>query len=179
MNRLKVKVALLSVTDKQGLQEFARHLHQLGIELVATGGTYMKIRSAKIPVKKIEALTRFPEMLDGRVKTLHPKIHAGILAEKDKKSHIETLKKHGIKPIDLIVVNLYQFKETIRKRGISLEEAIENIDIGGPTMIRAAAKNYGSVAIATTPKQYDAILDELRASSGTISLRTRQKLAAK
>jgi len=179
LNRIKVKTALLSVTDKQGLQEFAKHLHQLGIELVATGGTYRKIKEAKIPVKKIESLTKFPEILDGRVKTLHPKIHAGILAEKDKKKHLETLKKHRIKPIDLIVVNLYRFKETIGKRGAPLEKAIENIDIGGPTMIRAAAKNYESVAILSSPLQYDSIIDELRKNRNCISIRTRERLAAK
>ncbi|MCX6799289.1 MAG: bifunctional phosphoribosylaminoimidazolecarboxamide formyltransferase/IMP cyclohydrolase [Candidatus Diapherotrites archaeon] len=176
---MKVKTALLSVTDKSGLEHFARQLYALGVELIATGGTYKKISEAKVPVKKMEEITRFPEMLDGRVKTLQPEIHAGILADREKKEHMQVLKGRGIKPIDLVVVNLYQFKETVRKKGISLEDAMENIDIGGPTMVRAAAKNYRGVAIVTFPGQYDAIIDELRKNNCCLSLRTREKLAAK
>lgn len=179
MDGLKVKRALLSVTDKEGLAPFAKELYRLGIELVATGGTFKAISQAKIPVKKIEEITKFPEMLDGRVKTLHPAIHAGILADRSKKEHMQTLQKQGIKPIGLVVVNLYQFRETIRKKGVSIEEAVENIDIGGPTLVRAAAKNYAGVAIVTSPLQYGAIIDELRKNNCGLSLRTRERLAAK
>ena len=179
LENVKIKTALLSVTDKSGLQEFARQLHGLGVDLIATGGTFKKIREAKIPVKKIEDVANFPEMLDGRVKTLHPKIHAGILADREKEKHMATLKEHNITPIDLVVVNLYQFKETVAKKGIPLSEAIENIDIGGPTMVRAAAKNYTGVAIVTSPGQYEDVLDELRKNNRNISLATRKKLAAK
>jgi phosphoribosylaminoimidazolecarboxamide formyltransferase/IMP cyclohydrolase len=175
----KVKTALLSVTDKSGLQPFAKELHRMGIELIATGGSFKKIKEAGIPVKKIESITKFPEMLDGRVKTLHPKIHAGILADRGKKAHLAALKKQGIKPIDLVIVNLYQFKETIAKKNVSLQEAIENIDIGGPTLIRAAAKNYESVAVVTSPDQYLAILAELKKNNGCISLEKRKELAGK
>jgi len=179
LNNVRVRTALLSVTDKAGLEQFAKQLYVLGVELIATGGTYKKISDARVPVKKIEDLTKFPEMLDGRVKTLHPIIHAGILADRDKKEHMAVLKGRGIRPIDLVVVNLYQFKETVRKKGISLEDAMENIDIGGPAMVRAGAKNYRGVAIVTSPSQYDAVIDELRKNNRSISLRTREKLAAK
>ncbi len=179
LENVKIKTALLSVTDKTGLEEFARQLSELGIMLVATGKTFELINKAKIPVKKIEDLTGFPEILEGRVKTLHPIIHAGILADKNKKSHLDTLQKHKIRPIDLIAINLYQFKETISKKDFSFEEAIENIDIGGPTMMRAAAKNHGSVAIATSPRQYDSLIEELKKNNSCISRETRQKLAAK
>jgi len=179
MAKLKVRRALLSVTDKEGLAPFAKELYRLGVELIATGGTFKAIAAAKVPVKKIEDVTGFPEMLDGRVKTLHPRIHAGILADRSKKGHLDTLEKHGIQPIDLVVVNLYQFKETITKKGVSLKEAIENIDIGGPTMVRAAAKNFEGVAIVTSPGQYNKVVDELRKNSCSLSQRTREKLAAK
>lgn len=174
----QVKTALLSVTDKAGLEPFAKELHRMGIELIASGGTWKAIQEAGIPVKKIEDLTKFPEMLDGRLKTLHPKIHGGILADRSKKTHLAALKKQGIKAIDLIVVNLYPFRETIAKKNVSLQEAIENIDIGGPTLIRAAAKNYGSVAVVTNPDQYLAVLAELKKNNG-ISLEKRKQLAAK
>ncbi len=179
MDNLKIRTALLSVTDKQGLQQFARQLHGLGIELVASGGTSSKIREAKVPVKKIESITRFPEMLGGRVKTLHPRVHAAILADKSNREHMQTLRKHGIKPIDLVVVNLYRFMETAGKSRVPIEEAIEGIDIGGPAMVRAAAKNYASVAIATSPEQYASIIDELRRNNCCISLHSRERLAAK
>ena len=176
---VRVRTALLSVTDKAGLPEFAKQLYTLGIELIATGGTFKAISGAKIPAKKIEEITNFPEMLDGRVKTLHPIIHAGILADRQKKEHMQALQKQGIKPIDLVVVNLYQFKETIRKKAVSIEEAIENIDIGGPAMVRAAAKNYSGVAIVTSPSQYAPIIDELRKNNCSLSLQSRKRLAAK
>jgi len=179
MEGQKVKLALLSVTDKSGLGQFAKSLSGLGVELVSTGGTYKKIREAKVPARKVEELTGFPEMLGGRVKTLHPKIHAAILADRSKKQHMAGLKEQGIEPIDLVVVNLYRFKETVAGKRVSLEEAVENIDIGGPAMVRAAAKNYASVAIVTSPSQYDAIIDELRKNNCSLSLRTRERLAAK
>jgi len=179
LDNVKIKTALLSVTDKTGLEKFAKSLSALGINLIATGGTFKAIENAKISVKKIEDITGFPEILEGRVKTLHPAIHAGILADKNKKEHLETLEKHKITPIDLIVINLYQFKETIAKKDFSFEDAVENIDIGGPAMIRAAAKNHGSAAIVTSPKQYDAIIEELEKNNSCISLETRKKLAAK
>ena len=176
---VRVKTALLSVTDKSGLEEFAKQLHLLGIQLIASGGTFKKISEAKIPVRRIEDITGFPEMLGGRVKTLHPKIHAGILADRSKKGHLQAIEKQGIMQIDLVVVNLYQFRETISKKGVSLEEAIENIDIGGPALIRAAAKNYTGVAVATSPSQYGAIAEELRKSNCCLSPKTREQLAAK
>ncbi len=177
MSELKVKRALISVTDKTGLENFAKGLHMLGIELVASDGTFKKIKAAGVPVKSVEEITGFPEMLDGRVKTLHPAIHAGILADRSKKGHMAKLEEHNIKPIDLVVVNLYAFKETIAKN-CSIEDAIENIDIGGPTIIRAAAKNHLGVAVVTSPEQYEALLAELKEKGG-ISLETRKKLAAK
>lgn len=178
MENIKISTALLSVTDKTGLEEFARKLHSMGIRLVATGKTFEKISAAKIPITKIEDITGFPEMLDGRIKTLHPKIHAGILADKSKKEHMKALQEQGISTIDLVVVNLYQFKETVSKEHVSLADAIENIDIGGPAMLRAAAKNFESAAIVTSPAQYDSIIKELSANNCCISLETRKKLAS-
>jgi phosphoribosylaminoimidazolecarboxamide formyltransferase/IMP cyclohydrolase len=179
MNDLKIKRALISVTDKTGIQAFAKNLHGLGVEIISTGGTFKKIREAKVPAKRVEEITGFPEMLDGRVKTLHPIIHAGILADRFKKEHMATLKEHKIQPIDLVAVNLYQFRETVANENASLDEAIENIDIGGPTMVRAAAKNFSGVGIVTSPSQYESILDELRKNKCRLSLETRKKLAAK
>ncbi len=172
------KIALISVSDKFGLGEFAKGLEAIGFEIVSTGGTAKAIEKEGIKVTQVEDLTGFPEMLDGRVKTLHPKIHAGILADRSKKKHMSTIKKHGIREIELVVVNFYPFRETISKKNVSLEDAIENIDIGGPTLIRAAAKNNDTVAVVTSSDQYGDVLAELN-EKGVISPETRKRLAAK
>jgi phosphoribosylaminoimidazolecarboxamide formyltransferase/IMP cyclohydrolase len=174
---LKVKRALLSVSNKTGLVEFAKQLQVMGIEMISTGGTSTILQDAGIRAMKVSDVTQFPEMLDGRVKTLHPKIHGAILARRDKKEHLQELKNHNITPIDMVVVNLYPFRETIQKAGVSLEDAVEQIDIGGPTLIRAAAKNFEGVVVVVDPNNYAAVLAELEKNQGQISLQTRQKLA--
>ena len=171
-----VRRALLSVTDKTGLPEFAKGLSELGVELVSTGGTAKVLREAGLKVKDISEHTGFPEMLDGRVKTLHPIIHGGLLHLRDNAEHLATIAKHGISPIDMVVVNLYPFQKTIAKPGCSLEEAVENIDIGGPSMIRSGAKNFRSVAVVTRPESYPAILKEMRESGGGVSDATLKAL---
>lgn len=173
---MKTKRALISVSNKEGVVDFASGLHELGIEIISTGGTAKTLSDAKIPVIKVADVTGFKEMLDGRVKTLHPKIHGAILADRSKKKHLTELKEEKIEPIDLIAVNLYPFKETIKKPNVSREEAIENIDIGGPTMIRSAAKNHDSVAIVTNPQRYKEVLKQLRAK-GEISKKLKEELA--
>jgi phosphoribosylaminoimidazolecarboxamide formyltransferase/IMP cyclohydrolase len=173
---MKIQRALVSVHDKTGVVEFARSLAGLGIEILSTGGTARLLREARVPVRDVSEVTGFPEMLDGRVKTLHPKIHGGILARRDVPEHLEALEKHGIPPIDLVVVALYPFEETVAREGVTRTEAIEQIDVGGPAMIRAAAKNHDSVAVVTTPAQYPTILDELR-GGGALSAVTRARLA--
>jgi len=171
--------ALLSVTDKTGLADFARKLSGLGIELLSTGGTAKLLRDSGIPVKDISEFTGFPEMLDGRVKTLHPKVHGGILHRRDDPRHAAAVAEHGIQPIDMVVVNLYPFEKTAAKPGVTLDELIENIDIGGPSMIRSAAKNFHDVAVVTSPADYNAIAEELSRAGGTLPLETRWKLAKK
>ena len=156
----KVQRAILSVTDKTGLVDFARRLSALGIELISTGGTAKLLRDSKVTVKDISELTGFPEMLDGRVKTLHPKVHGGILHRREDPKHVAAVAEHGIAPIDMVVVNLYAFEKTAAKPGVAFEELIENIDIGGPSMIRSAAKNFRDVAIVTSPAEYDSVADE-------------------
>lgn len=178
MERIPVRRALLSVSDKAGLVDFAKALAAHGVELVSTGGTAKSLEAAGIPVLGISDVTGFPEMLEGRVKTLHPKVHGGILADRDKSDHMATIADHDIAPIDLICVNLYPFRETIAKPGVTLEDAIENIDIGGPAMVRSAAKNHHGVAIVVDPADYAGIVEELSADGG-ISLATRKRLAAK
>ena len=175
----KISRVLLSVTDKTGLVDFARALHALGAELLSTGGTARLLRDAGIPARDVSEVTGFPEMLDGRVKTLHPVIAGGILAMRSNPAHMAAIAAHGIAPIDMIVVNLYRFEEAAAKAGAPLEELIENIDIGGPTMLRAAAKNYPDVAVVVSPADYDAILAELHSNSGELSLATRWRLAKK
>ncbi len=175
----KIQRAILSVTDKTGLAEFARKLSALGIELVSTGGTAKLLRDSGIAVKDISELTGFPEMLDGRVKTLHPKVHGGILHRRENPAHRAAVAEHGIQPIDMVVVNLYAFEKTAAKPGVAFDELIENIDIGGPSMIRSAAKNFHDVAIVTSPADYHAIADELARSGGTVSLDTKWRLAQK
>src|SRR5690348_2084462 len=175
----KIQRVLLSVTDKTGLVEFARELDALGAELISTGGTARLLRDAGVAVKDVSEVTGFPEMLDGRVKTMHPKITGGILAMRDKPEHMQALAAHGIQPIDMVVVNLYAFERTAARAGATLEEMIENIDIGGPTMIRSAAKNYQDVAVVVSPEDYAAIARELREHDRTLSRDTRWGLAQK
>ncbi|HUQ49820.1 MAG TPA: bifunctional phosphoribosylaminoimidazolecarboxamide formyltransferase/IMP cyclohydrolase [Terriglobales bacterium] len=178
-HRKKIRRAILSVTDKTGLVEFARQLSVAQVELVSTGGTAKLLRESGIAVKDISELTGFPEMLDGRVKTLHPKVHGGILHVRDNPTHASAVKEHGIEAIDMVVVNLYAFEKTAAKPGVRLEELIENIDIGGPSMIRSAAKNFHDVAIVTSPQDYAAISSELSDNAGALSLETRWRLAQK
>ncbi len=177
MNLLLIKRALISVSDKTGILEFARKLHELRIEIVSTGGTAKSLTEAGVSVIPIQEITGFPEMMDGRVKTLHPAVHGAILAQRSNPGHMQQLKEKNIQPIDLVVVNLYPFAQVVAKRRTTLKEAIENIDIGGPTMIRAAAKNYESVTIVVNPKRYKDVLAELQSFSGCLSLATRKKLA--
>ena len=170
------KRALISVSDKNGITKFVKGLSNLGIDVLSTGGTADFLRNAGIEVNKISDVTKFPEILDGRVKTLHPFIHAGILAKRNNKNHIKTLKKHKIKKIDIVVCNLYPFEKTIQKPKVNINEVIENIDIGGPTLIRAAAKNYEDVLILTNDKQYDYVLKTLQ-SKKDISMKKREEFA--
>src|SRR5438132_1803691 len=174
----RVARALLSVSDKTGLIEFANALAARGVELISTGGTAKAIAAGGLKVKDVSELTGFPEMMDGRVKTLHPKVHGGLLAIRDNKEHADAMKAHGIAPIDLLVVNLYPFEATVDK-GAGCEECIEKIDSGGPAMIRAAAKNHDDVAVVVEPQDYKAVLDELAANKGATTLRLRRRLAAK
>jgi phosphoribosylaminoimidazolecarboxamide formyltransferase/IMP cyclohydrolase len=175
----RIQRAILSVTDKSGLVDFARQLAQLGVELVSTGGTAKLLRDSGIPVKDISELTGFPEMLDGRVKTLHPKVHGGILHRREDSSHRAAVAEHGIPAIDMVVVNLYAFEKTAAKPGVHFEELIENIDIGGPSMIRSAAKNFQDVAVVTAPADYSAIAEEMAGSGGALSRETKWRLAQK
>jgi len=174
----RIARALLSVSDKTGLIEFARALAGHGVELISTGGTAKAIAAAGLTVKDVSDLTGFPEMMDGRVKTLHPKVHGGLLAIRDNKQHAEAMKTHGIAPIDLLVVNLYPFEATVDK-GANFEECIENIDIGGPAMIRAAAKNHDDVTVVVEAEDYQSVLDELAQNQGATTLALRRRLAAK
>ena len=171
--------ALLSVSDKTGLVEFARELHRLGVALLSTGGTAKAISAAGLPVTEVGDYTGFPEMLDGRVKTLHPKVHGGILARRDLPEHVAAIQAHGIPPIDLVVVNLYPFREAVAAPGCTLDDAIENIDIGGPTMVRAAAKNWQHVGIVVDPADYGALAAELEANGRVLGDATRFALASK
>lgn len=174
----KVNRALISVSDKRGVVEFARGLAALGIEILSTGGTAKSLAEAGIPVVPVEDFTGFPEMLDGRVKTLHPKIHAGILHRRDDATHRETIIAHGLKPIDLVVVNLYPFEQTMARPDCTFEEAIENIDIGGPSLLRAAAKNHADVGVVVDPDDYPAVLEALK-TQGTLSTERKFGLAKK
>jgi len=175
---VKVKRALISVSDKTGLGDLVKGLHAFGVEIVSTGGTYKAIKALGIPVVEISAYTGFPEMLDGRVKTLHPKIHAGLLSLRDNAEHLEQMKEKGFPFIDMVVVNLYPFEATIAKSGVKLEEAIENIDIGGPSMLRSAAKNYRSVTVVSSPDQYAFVLEEMKKNNGEVSDKLRAAFAA-
>lgn len=174
----KVSTALISVTDKSGMVEFARSLERLGIEILSTGGTARTIRDGGIQVLDISEYTGFPEMMDGRVKTLHPKVHGGLLGRRDNQQDIQMMGIHGIKDINLVVVNLYQFEQTVAKEACTLEEAVENIDIGGPSMLRSAAKNFKYVTVIVDPSDYPRVLKEITESGGT-TLKTRFELAKK
>lgn len=179
MSQTRIQRAILSVTDKTGLVEFARKLAGLGVELISTGGTAKMLRDSGVVVKDISELTGFPEMLDGRVKTLHPKVHGGILHRRENSSHRSAVVEHGIEPIDMVVVNLYAFEKTAAKPGVPFEDLIENIDIGGPSMIRSAAKNFQDVAVVTSPGDYSTIVQEMEKSGGALSAATKWQLAQK
>ncbi len=176
-NEYQIKKALISVSDKTGIVEFSKHLADLGIEIYSTGGTKKILMDNNIKVKSVSEITDFPEILDGRVKTLHPKIHGGLLAELDKESHIAQMNDHGIESIDLLVVNLYPFEQTLAKENIAHEELIENIDIGGPTMLRSAAKNYKWTAVIVNPLRYEEVITMLKQNGCTLSYDYRKKLS--
>jgi phosphoribosylaminoimidazolecarboxamide formyltransferase/IMP cyclohydrolase len=176
---LTISRALMSVTDKSGLAEFAQGLAQMQVEILSTGGTARLLREAGVAVVEVSDHTGFPEMLDGRVKTLHPRIHGGILGRRDLESHRQQMAQHQIQPIDLVVVNLYQFEKAVAQPGCTLEDAIENIDIGGPTLLRAAAKNYQGVTVVVDPADYQHVLHEMKINKGATTLATRFKLAKK
>jgi phosphoribosylaminoimidazolecarboxamide formyltransferase/IMP cyclohydrolase len=175
----KINRAVVSVSDKQGLGEFATVLADLGVEILSTGGTAKSLRQQGITVVDVSEYTGFPEMMEGRVKTLHPKVHGGILADRSKEDHVSQMKAQGIKPIDMVVVNLYPFEATVAKEGCTLEDAIENIDIGGPTLIRASAKNNKHVTVVVDPADYPRLAEELKKSGGVISEQTNFELAQK
>ncbi len=172
-----IKRALISVSDKTGIIDFARTLKSFNVEIISTGGTAKSLREAGIEVRDISDVTGFPEMMDGRVKTLHPRVHGGLLALRDNADHVAAMNQHGIEPIDMVVVNLYPFAATIAREGVTREEAIEQIDIGGPAMIRSAAKNARDVAVVVSPWQYAILIDELQQNEGALSLHTRERLA--
>jgi len=173
----RIKLALLSVSDKTGLVDFARGLREMGVRLLSTGGTKRALEEAGIEVTAVEDYTGFPEMMEGRVKTLHPKVHGGLLARRDNPEHLAQAAAHGIEMIDLVCVNLYPFQQTVAKPEVTLEEAVENIDIGGPTMLRSAAKNFAAVTVVCNPARYEGILAEMRASGGEVCEETRRRLA--
>jgi phosphoribosylaminoimidazolecarboxamide formyltransferase/IMP cyclohydrolase len=173
-----LKKALISVTDKTGITELARKLSALGFEILSTGGTAKTLQAAGVPVTEVSAYTGFPEILDGRVKTLQPKVHGGLLGRRRDARHREQMQALGIEPIDLLIVNLYAFEKTVSRAGCTLEEAIENIDIGGPALLRAAAKNFQDVTVLTDPADYDRVLREFE-SQGNTALETRYDLARK
>jgi len=174
----KVSTALISVTDKSGIVEFARSLERIGVEIFSTGGTARTMRDGGIKVLDISEYTGFPEMMDGRVKTLHPKVHGGLLGRRDNQQDIQMMRIHGIKNIDLVVVNLYQFELTVAREGCTLDEAVENIDIGGPAMLRSAAKNFRYVTVIIDQSDYSKVLKEIT-ESGETTLKTRFELAKK
>jgi phosphoribosylaminoimidazolecarboxamide formyltransferase/IMP cyclohydrolase len=173
----KIERALVSVSDKTGIVDFARALTEFNVQIISTGGTAKALRESGIAVTDISDLTGFPEMMDGRVKTLHPRVHGGLLAVRDNPEHVAAMEQHDIKAIDMVVVNLYPFAETIRREGVTPEEAIEQIDIGGPAMIRSAAKNAADVAVVVSPSTYDEIVAELRTNNGALAQATRERLA--
>jgi phosphoribosylaminoimidazolecarboxamide formyltransferase / IMP cyclohydrolase len=175
----KIKKAIISVTDKTGVVEFAREISKMGVDILSTGGTARVLREGGVEVTDISMYTGFPEMMDGRVKTLHPKVHGGLLGLRDNPEHQRMMDEHGIEPIDLVLVNLYRFEDTVAKEGVGLEEAIENIDIGGPAMLRSSAKNFNFVTVVVDPADYGPVIDEMKTSGGETSLSTRFRLARK
>ena len=177
MENIAVRRALLSVWDKTGIIDFARGLNELGVEILSTGGTARSLAEAGIEIVEVDNFTGFPEMLDGRVKTLHPKVHAGILHRRDDESHLATMEEHSLEPIDLVVVNLYPFVETVARPGVTRAEAIEQIDIGGPTMLRSAAKNHSHVTVVSSPDRYEDVLAEMRSNEGATTRELREALA--
>jgi len=175
----KIERAIISVTDKTGISDFAKSLSKFEVEILSTGGTARVLRENEISVTDISDYTGFPEIMDGRVKTLHPKVHGGLLALRDNPEHIKMMQKHDIKAIGLVVVNLYQFEKTVAKQEVTLEEAIENIDIGGPSMLRSSAKNFKYVTVIIDPADYAVVLQEMESSGGQTTLSTRFRLAKK
>src|SRR6266852_5253570 len=176
---MKITRALISVSDKTGIASFARALERQGVDIISTGGTAELLRKEKIPVREISSFTAFPEVLEGRVKTLHPRVHGGLLYKRGNPKHEAEARECGFEPIDLVVVNLYPFEATIAKPGVTLAEAIENIDIGGPSMIRSAAKNYESVTVVVDPADYDTVLENMHDNNGETALKLRGRLAIK
>ncbi len=174
-----IRRVLISVTDKAGIVEFARKLSAYGVEILSTGGTAAQLRNGGLAVKDVSDYTGFPEMMNGRVKTLHPKIHGGLLALRDNPEHMQAIAAHGIGAIDMAVINLYPFEDTVAKPGCTLADAIENIDIGGPAMLRASAKNYRFVTVLTDPADYEAVLEEMQETGGKVSEATNFRLAVK
>lgn len=179
MQQNDIKRVLISVTDKAGIVEFAQGLRTFGAEILSTGGTAAQLRKSGVPVIDVSDYTGFPEMMDGRLKTLHPKIHGGLLALRDNPGHMNALREHGINLIDMVVINLYRFEDTVAKEGCTLEHAIENIDIGGPTLLRAAAKNFQAVTVVVDPADYHLVLHEVKLNKGATTLATRFYLAKK
>ena len=175
----KIQRALISVTDKFGIVPFARELTGMGVEILSTGGTARMLTEGGVAVREVSDYTGFPEMLDGRVKTLHPVVHAGILAVRENEEHRSQMERQGLGYIDLVVVNLYAFEHTVSKEGCTLEEAVEQIDIGGPTLLRASAKNYRYVTVVVDPTDYERVLQEMREHGGATTLATRFELAKK
>lgn len=174
-----IQRAIISVSNKKGIVEFAKELSAFGVEILSTGGTAKALKDAGVKVKEVSEYTGSPEMLDGRVKTLHPKIHGGLLCRRDNPKDMEEIKKHDIGLIDMVVVNLYPFEETISKPDVTFDDAIENIDIGGPTMLRSASKNFKDVVVIVDPADYETVITEMKNSDGNISYKTRLKLATK
>lgn len=177
MDKVKIKRALVSVSDKTGVIELCQTLAKYGVDLVSTGGTAAKLREAGLTVRDISDVTEFPEMMDGRVKTLHPRVHGGLLARRDLETHTTVAEEHGIGLIDMVIVNLYPFEQTVAKADVTREDAIENIDIGGPSMVRSAAKNHDSVAVVTDPSLYESLIAELNDNDGALGIKTRRRLA--
>lgn len=175
----KIQRAIISLSDKTGILDFAPELQSFGVEILSTGGTAKALRESGLKVRDVSEYTGFPEMLDGRVKTLHPKVHGGLLGIRDNPAHAQKMKEHGIKPIDMVVINLYPFESTVARPSCTLEEAIENIDIGGPSMLRAGAKNYPYVTVIVDPADYKPILEEMKRSGGAVSKETNFRLAKK
>src|SRR6059036_3316729 len=176
---MKISRALISASDKTGVAAFARALERQGVDIISTGGTAVLLRKEKIPVREISSFTAFPEVLEGRVKTLHPRVHGGLLYKRGNAKHEAEARECGFEPIDLVVVNLYPFEKTIQKPDVTLAEGIENIDIGGPSMIRSAAKNYESVTVVVDPADYDSVLENMRENNGETTLKLRERLAIK